>query len=132
MNPKQFLQIGGIVLVLVAILGFVGVIGPTAERSIFGSPWYFDNGENWAHLIIGVVALSCTLFKFEENMLKWLVILVGILALLVGIIGFFLSPDAPNFIGANLENPADNILHIAIGAWALWAGMRKGAGQVTA
>jgi len=35
MNPKQFLQIGGIILVLVGILGFF-VIGPTPEKSLFG------------------------------------------------------------------------------------------------
>ncbi|MEK9147909.1 MAG: hypothetical protein AAB650_00555, partial [Patescibacteria group bacterium] len=58
MNPKQFLQIGGVVLVLVGILGFVGVIGPTAESSLFGGAWWFDNAENWAHLVLGVVALG--------------------------------------------------------------------------
>ena len=57
MNPKQFLTIGGVVLVLLGILGFVNVIGPTSEVSIFGSAWWFDNAENWAHLILGIVAL---------------------------------------------------------------------------
>ena len=57
MNPKQFLLVGGGVLVLVGLLGFFGVIGPTAGQSIFGSTWWFDSGENWAHLVIGVVGL---------------------------------------------------------------------------
>jgi len=113
-NPKSFLTIGGIVLVLVAILGFIGVIGPTAEKSIFGDSWWFDNTENWAHLIIGAVALICA-YTVGAAGQKMLVTLVGILALLVGVIGFF----GPNFLGANLENPADNILHIVIGLWAL-------------
>jgi ABC-type Fe3+-siderophore transport system permease subunit len=46
-NPKQFLTIGGAVLLLVGILGFIGIIGPDAN-SIFGSAWYFDNAENIA------------------------------------------------------------------------------------
>jgi hypothetical protein len=50
MNSKQFLQYGGIVLVLLAIVGF---IVPT----IGGSALYFDSAENWAHLVLGVVAL---------------------------------------------------------------------------
>jgi len=100
--------------VLVAILGFIGVIGPTAEKSIFGDSWWFDNTENWAHLIIGAVALICA-YTVGAAGQKMLVTLVGILALLVGVIGFF----GPNFLGANLENPADNILHIVIGLWAL-------------
>jgi hypothetical protein len=38
MNPRQFLIVGGAVLVLVGVLGFVGVIGPTPSDSIFGAP----------------------------------------------------------------------------------------------
>ena len=57
MNPKQFLVIGGIILLLVGILGFVGILGPTASDSIFGATWYFDNAENWAHAVLGIVAL---------------------------------------------------------------------------
>ena len=114
MNPKSFLTIGGVVLVLVAILGFIGVIGPTAEKSIFGDSWWFDNGENWAHLVIGAIALISA-YSVGAAGQKMLVTLVGILALLIGVIGFF----GPNFLGANLENPADNILHIVIGIWAM-------------
>ena len=33
----------------------------------------------------------------------------------------------PNFYGANLENPLDNILHLVIGVWAVlaWRGAKK-------
>ena len=50
-------MVGGIVLVVVGIAGFVGILGPTAGQSIFGPSWYFDSSENWAHTILGVVAL---------------------------------------------------------------------------
>ena len=121
MNPKQFLQIGGVVLVVVGLLGFVGVIGPTSEASIFGSAWWFDNAENWAHLVIGVVALiaQAALGMQQQKMLVqvvgWVGVLVGLYSLVIG----------PSFLGANLENPADTILHLVIGGWALWAA-RKG------
>ena len=36
--------------------GMVGVIGPTAEQSLFGDDWWFDDAENWAHLVLGIVA----------------------------------------------------------------------------
>ncbi len=120
MNPKQFLIIGGIILVLVGILGMVGLIGPTAEDSIFGSTWWFDNGENWAHFILGVVGLIAA-FAFPASIQKPLVMLLGIIGLVVGVYGF-VSED---FLGANLENPADNILHLVIGVWALAASMMK-------
>jgi hypothetical protein len=121
-NSKQFLLIGGIVLILVAILGFVGVIGPTPDKSIFGSNWWFDNGENWAHLIIGLVGVIAA-YALGASMQKPLVMLLGIIGVLVGLYSLVIGPS---FLGANLENPADTILHLVVGAWALWASMGKG------
>lgn len=121
MNPKQFLQIGGVVLVLVGILGFVGVIGPTAEVSIFGSAWWFDNAENWAHLVLGIVGLIAA-YALGVNLQRPLVMLLGIVGVLVGLwslLGYTM------FLGANLENPADSLLHLVVGAWALWASWKK-------
>ena len=120
MNPKQFLQIGGVVLVLVGVLGFVGVIGPTSEQSIFGSAWWFDNAENWAHLVIGIVGLAAA-YALGANLQRPLVMLLGIVGVLVGLY----SLVYPNLLGANLENPADTLLHIVVGAWALWASWKK-------
>ena len=122
MNPKQFLVIGGAVLVLVALLGFFGVVGPGAEQSLFGETWIFTQGENWAHLVLGIVALVAA-FVLPHGVQKWLTILVGLLALIVAVWGFTLPAEMPNFFGANLENPADNILHIVIAVWAFLASM---------
>ncbi len=121
MNPKQFLQIGGVVLVLVGILGFVGVIGPTAERSIFKSAWWFDNPENWAHLVLGIVALIAA-YAIGRNLQRPLVMVLGVIGVLVGLYSLLVSNM---FLGANLENPADSLLHIIVGAWALWASWKK-------
>ncbi len=121
MNPKQFLQIGGVVLVIVGILGFVGVIGPTSERSIFGSAWWFDNAENWAHLVLGIVGLIAA-YTLPANAQKGLVVILGVVGVLVGLYSLF---GYANFLGANLENPLDSLLHLAIGAWALWAAWRR-------
>ncbi len=118
MNAKQFLQWGGAVLLLVGILGFIGVIGPTADKSLFGDFWWFDNGENWAHTILGLVALAASMW-LSEPMQKSLVMVVGVVALFFGVYNFF----STSFYGANLESPADLILHLAVGGWALWAAM---------
>lgn len=123
MNPKQFLTIGGAVLVLLAILGWVGVIGPTAEDSIFGATWWFDNGENWAHVVLGVVALIAA-FALPDAAQKPLVIVVGLVALAFGVFGFF---QQDFYRLANLENPADSVLHLVVGLWALVSGFRKTA-----
>lgn len=122
MNPRQFLLIGGVVLLLVGILGFVGVIGPTANDSIFGDTWWFDNGENWAHTILGAVAIIAG-FALPAGARRGLVILVGLVGIFFGVYNLF----SQTFLGTSLENPADTILHFAVGAWALLAGARRTA-----
>ena len=119
MNSKQFLILGGIVLVLVAILGMIGIIGPTADQSIFSGNWWFDSAENWAHLVLGVVALIAA-FVLPAGLQKPLVILVGLLAVVVGLYSAFVSTM---LLGANLESPADTVLHLAVGIWALLAAL---------
>ena len=119
MNPKQFLTWGGIILVLVAVLGWVGLIGPT-DQSVFGSAWYFDVYENWAHLVLGVVALLAA-FWAPANLQKPLVIVVGVVALFFSAYNLY----STDFYGAMLQNPWDMVLHLVVGVWALWAGLRK-------
>ena len=119
-TPKQFLVIGGIVLVVVGILGFFGPIGPTADASIFGSFWYFDNAENWAHLVLGVVALIASKV-LGESLQKPLVIVVGV----VGLFFALWNLGSTTFLSANLESPADLILHLVVGIWALYAALNK-------
>lgn len=121
MNSKQFLLIGGVVLILVGILGFVGILSPTADKSLFGANWYFDNAENWAHLVLGIVALIAGL-AFPDTIQRPLTLLVGVVGVVVGIYSLVKPGDFLG-LGANLENPADTILHIVVGLWALYAGM---------
>lgn len=120
MTPKKFLFVGGVVLVLLGLLGMFGILGPTAADSPFGDSWWFDGGENWAHLIIGLVALLA-LKVFPASSHRPLVMLVGVIALLIGIYSIF----SQDFMGANLENPADTILHVLVGIWALLASKKK-------
>ena len=121
MNPKQFLILGGIVLVLVGILGYIGVIGPTPEVSLFGSTWWFDNYENVVHFLLGVVALIAAV-ALPHSLQKPLVIIVGLVALFFA---YWSAVVDTNFYGANLESPADTVLHLVVGVWALAAGLMK-------
>ncbi len=122
MNPKQFLQWGGAVLVLLGVLGYFGVLGPTAEQSWFGAFWWFDNYENLAHTVLGVVALLAA-FLLPMQYQKPLSILVGVVALFFAVWSGLITNM---FMGAGLENPADTALHLVVGVWALWAAMRGG------
>jgi ABC-type transport system involved in cytochrome c biogenesis permease subunit len=122
MNPKQFLTIGGIILVLVGILGMMGPIGPTAADSIFGSFWWFDSVENWAHLVLGIVALIAA-FVLPGNLQRILVILVGILGIVVA--AYNLMGNDTNLLGALLQSPPDLLLHLVVGIWALVSALGK-------
>lgn len=116
MNPKQFLQIGGAVLVLVGILGYIGIIGPTPDKSIFQSMWWFDDGENLAHTVLGVVGIAAS-FVLSSQLQRYLVMLLAALGIVVGLYNF----GSMNLLGSNLESPADLLLHLAVGGWALYA-----------
>ncbi|MEX2211869.1 MAG: hypothetical protein WD689_08930 [Gaiellaceae bacterium] len=116
MNPRQFLQLGGIVLILVGILGFVGVIGPDADDSIFSDDWWFDNGENVAHTVLGVAGVTAA-YVFPANLHRPLVLLIGALGIFFGVYNLF----SEEFLGSDLQNPFDTILHFVVGGWALFA-----------
>lgn len=116
-NPKSFLKIGGWTLILLAVLGFIGITGPTPSQSIFGSYWWFDNAENWTHLVLGIIAVAGA-YSLSESLQRPLVSVVGIVGILVGLYGFMFSSM---LLGASLENPSDNLLHVIVGGWAVWS-----------
>ncbi len=117
MNPRQFLQIGGVILLLLGIVGFVGIFNKAS------TPWFWlDNGENVAHVVLGVVAIAAAYVLKDADAQKWLVAIVGVVGILSGLYGFAVAggPE-PNAGFTNLESPSDNLLHLVVGAWALYA-----------
>jgi|SRR3989344_6525684 len=119
-TSTNFLKVGGIVLVVVGLAGFIGIIGPTAEQSLFGSFWWFDNYENVVHLLLGIVGLIVA-FALPKALHKPVTLLVGVLALFFMLYNLF----STNFAGANLESPADLVLHLLVGVWALYSALNK-------
>jgi hypothetical protein len=117
LNPKQFLLWGGIVLLALGIVGFLGVFSDTK------SAFYLDNGENVAHTGLGIIAIAASFLITDAQLQKWLVAAVGALALFFGIYGFLVAGSAPpNTFGvSNLESPADDLLHLVVAIWALAA-----------
>ena len=125
-TPKGFLTYGGVVLLLLGIIGFLGVFTQSSVPS-----FYLDNGENVAHTGLGIIALAIVFVPGLNSAFapyyRWIVILLGIVALFFAVYGFVVAGDssmANTFGLANLENPADNILHLVVGAWALYAAWR--------
>jgi hypothetical protein len=127
--PKLFLTVGGAVLLLLGVVGYLNVF---TESS---TPWFWlDSGENMAHTVLGLVALAAVFVPGLNTALapyyRWIVILVGLIALFFAVYGFLQAGSAePNTFGvANLENPSDNLLHLVVGVVALaaaWAPSRE-------
>ena len=114
MNPKQFLLVGGIVLLALGIVGFLGVFNDTK------SAFYLDQGENVAHTSLGIIAIAASFLIPDAMLQKWLVAVVGVTALFFAVYGFMDTP--PNTFGiSNLESPADDVLHLVVAIWALAA-----------
>lgn len=113
MNPKQFLMVGGIVLLL---LGVIGVILPNGE--LLGKNLYFDSSENWAHIVLGIVAIVAS-YMLGASAQRSLTAIVGVVALFFGVWGFVVgSRAAPNFYGITNLEFLDNIVHLAVAVWA--------------
>lgn len=121
-TPRGFLIVGGAVLLVLGLIGFV--ILKDASLSFF----WLDTSENIAHVALGAVALAAVYVPGLNDTLKpyyrWIVILVGLIALFFGVYGFIVpagSLASPNTFGlANLEL-GDNLLHLVVAAWAFAA-----------
>jgi len=125
-TPKGFLTWGGAILLLLGIVGYVGIFSQASFPS-----FYLDSGENIAHTFLGIVALAIVFVPGLNSMFapyyRWIVILLGIVALFFAVYGFYVGGDtsgANTFGVANLESPLDDILHLVVGAWALYAAWR--------
>ena len=127
-TPKGFLTYGGVVLLLLGIIGLFALNSATATPA-----FWLDNGENYAHIGLGVIALAIVfvpgLNTMFEPYYRWIVILLGIVALFFAVYGVIVAGDSSgkNTFGlANLEFPADDLLHLVVGAWALYAAWKPG------
>jgi hypothetical protein len=115
LSPTTVLRLGGAVLLLLGLIGLTGVTNSVAFFNL-------DSGENIAHIALGVVGLGAGFGTKNAELHRWLVAFIALTGLATGIYGFTLAAGDEmhrNFFGlANLENPADNVLHVVVGIWA--------------
>ena len=121
LTPRGFLMVGGVVLVALGVLGMF-LLGPTPGQSLLGEFFWLDDVENYAHLILGIVALAAYYLLKDESLAKWLIALVGVIALVATVLGFMNSgAPVPNLGVTHMEEISDNVLHLVVAIWAFYA-----------
>ena len=109
----------GIVFVALGVLGFVPAFTP--DEHLFGI-FHVDAVHNVIHLASGVVALSCAGSTFAaKKYFQVFGIIYGLVAL-GGFMPFLQFGEDMKLLGLTHMNMADNVLHIAIAASALYLG----------
>jgi hypothetical protein len=116
-------------------VGFAKVFTETGSPS-----FWLDSAENAAHTGLGLASLAAVFVPGLNTALapryRTLVGVVAVIALFFGAYGFLLpagSSAHPNTFGAaNLESPADNLLHLVIGSVAMAAFSLKPRGGTMA
>lgn len=111
---RMYAKVVGIVLLLVAVVGFVA---GDPEDGLLGI-LNVDIVEDIIHLATGGL-LAYVGFKGTNEMVKTVVTVLGVVYLIVGVLGFFL----PELFGLIPHEYSifDNILHLALGGLALFA-----------
>ena len=116
MTPKLFLRIAGVLLVVVGILGLLGLFGRISEAAFFHPPYWI----NWAHLVIGVVILSVSIWGNAKTQTIFTSIAM-VFGLALGLMGLLLGRwAAQRFQLPELADPSDHIAHFIVGLLALW------------
>ena len=112
-----------VVGVVVLVVGVVGLIAGDPEDGLLGL-FNIDIVEDIIHLGTGGL-LAYVGFKGTNSAVKSVVTALGVIYLIVGVVGFVL----PKLLGLipNGYNLADNILHLTLGALALFAALGNSA-----
>lgn len=111
---KKIAWIFGIVLVLVGILGFVPGV---ANNGLLLGIFQVDTMHNIIHLATGILAIAAAMGSGAYASLYFKVF--GVVYALVALVGFVQGSTVLGLISINM---ADNLLHTAIAALALWVG----------
>jgi hypothetical protein len=117
----------GITLLAVGALGFVPAFTPGGN--LFGI-FAVDAEHNVVHLASGAAAVMAGLSSYRAARMFFQVF--GVIYGLVAVLGFAMHPHArgsEELLGFMTINMADNLLHVGIAAFSLFAGFAPRHGQ---
>ncbi len=110
----------GLFLLILAALGFFGVLGPTADESALHNLWWLDDEQNLIHLAAGLACFGFARWMPDEAKegLCWIFGLAGVM---VAIASLFLD----RLTHANVERPIETVLYFTLGDLFLWTATRQ-------
>jgi hypothetical protein len=128
-RPRQFLLLGGTVLVIIGVAGAAGLLGSISRASVFNPPYWI----NWIHLTFGIVVIAIA-FAGGRTLQNGITLAAGIMGNTLGFSGLlFGSYAAKRYNMPELADPSDHLAHLTVGVLALWAwSNRKGGHQLSA
>jgi hypothetical protein len=113
---KTFAITFGVIMLIVGVLGFVPQALPDG-RNLLGL-FHVNTAHNLIHLSTGLAAIVCGFLSEYASRLYFQIF--GVIYGLVALLGFYYM-DAP-ILGLIANNLANNFLHLAIAAFALYLG----------
>lgn len=121
-DVTTFWRISGVAVAAVAVLGIL--LNLLDEEALLGSFLTFDWTHNIVHVVLAAIALVMGFGTVAMNMSKMVAKVFGAVYLLLGVAGFISAGlfGLGDAIGLELEI-GENLVHLVIGAWGLYAGM---------
>jgi hypothetical protein len=116
-RPRQFLLLGGTVLVILGLAGVAGLLGSLSQASFFNPPYWI----NWFHLVFGFVVFAIA-FAGGRTLQSAMTLAAGGLGSTLGLSGLlFGSYASKRYNLPELADPSDHLAHLTVGVLALWA-----------
>lgn len=116
-TSRNFLIAVGYILIILGILGFIRVLGPSPDKSIFGSFFWMDSRLNLLFIVTGVISFF-TAYVFADTMINFLAFGIGTVAFFVGLYGLLW---ASRIFTLPLAGPIGNLIILIIGIWGIWS-----------
>jgi hypothetical protein len=124
-RPRQFLLLGGTLLVILGLAGVAGLLGSISQASLFNPPYRI----NWFHLMFGIVVFAIA-FAGGRTLQSAMTLAAGGLGSTLGLSGLlFGSYAAKRYNMPELADPSDHFAHLTVGVLALWAWSNRKAGS---
>lgn len=115
MTTYHYLKFGGLILVVLAVLGAAGILGPTADQSIFGQGWWMGYSEIVIYGLLGIADMVVA-HKASSLIQYRMVLIIGFLSLLMAGHTFIVRQPV---VWAEFQIPGDLTFFLFFAIWGI-------------